>query len=54
MRVGVVVVEVIDHRLGDGARDLRAAGAVEVGDRLIVVFAVERGEVRPDLSDARD
>jgi hypothetical protein len=44
-----VVEEVVGHRLGDAARHLRAAGAVEVGDPRAVVHAFERREVRTNL-----
>ena len=48
VRVGVVVEQVVAHRVGDRARDLGAAGAVEVGDRQAVVASLEGGEARAD------
>src|SRR6059058_5312506 len=49
MRVGVVMIEIINHRFGHHARDLRAARPIEVGHSVIGVAAFERGKVRPDL-----
>ena len=54
VRVGIVIQEVVGHRLRHLARDLRAAGTVEIGDREPVVPAGERGEVAADLFDAGD
>jgi len=44
MRVGVVTVQVFGHRVTDGAGNLRSAGAVEVGDRLVLVHAMQCGK----------
>ena len=49
VRVGVVMIKVVAYGLDDCARNLRAAGAVEVCDGASFVLASERGEVRPDL-----
>src|SRR2546421_4818607 len=49
VRVGVVMIKVVAYGLDDCARNLRAAGAVEVCDGVSFVLASERGEVRPDL-----
>ncbi len=53
VRVGVVVEQVVAHRVHHRARHLRAAGAVEVGDGRAAVAALEGGELRADLVDAR-
>jgi len=49
MRVGVVVIEVISHRLDHRPRNLRAARAVEVRDGMMVMMAFERREVRANF-----
>ena len=49
VRVGVVVEEVVGHRLDDPAGHLGAAGAVEVGHGLPVRAGAQRREVGPDL-----
>ena len=49
VRVGVVMIEIVAHGLDHAARDLRAAGAVEVGDREAFMLALKRGKVRPYL-----
>ena len=54
VRVGVVAVEVVGHRVDDRPRHLRAAGAVEVRDRQAVVQPIEGGEVRADVVDRGD
>jgi hypothetical protein len=45
MRVGVVMEEIIVHRFGDRARDLRPARAVEICHGEAVVYAFESGKV---------
>ena len=46
MRVGVVLVEVLGHRLDDRPRHLGAAGAVEVGRTPPGHQPLQRGELR--------
>ena len=50
MRVGVVIEKIIGHRCGNGARNLRTARAVEIGDREAVVLAGERRKMCADVS----
>ena len=45
VRVGVVVQQVVGHRVDDPLRDLRAARPVEIGDRRALVDACQRGEL---------
>ena len=45
MSVGVVMIKVVAHGIDNAARNLRAAGAVEVCDGVSAVLAFERGEV---------
>jgi hypothetical protein len=52
--VRVVAQQVLRHRVHDGARDLRAAGPVEVGDGSSPVSPLEGGEVAADLVEAGD
>ena len=42
MRVGVVVIEIVVHRLDHLPRHLCSAGTVEVGDGKLIVNAFER------------
>src|SRR5207248_8166350 len=49
MRVGVVMIEILNHRFGHHARDLRTARPIEVGHSVIGVAAFERGKVLSDL-----
>ena len=53
VRVGVVVIEVVGHRLDDRARHLSATGTVEVGHRAVLVHALKRGKVTTDGFDRR-
>ena len=48
VRIGVMVIEVIRHRLDHPARHLRSTGPVEIRNRLAVVNALERRELGPD------
>lgn len=45
VRVGVVVKQIIADGGGDFARNLRASGAVEVGDRMTIVFSFQSREM---------
>src|ERR1043166_4455950 len=54
MRVGVVMAEIVAHRLDDLAWHLGAPRAVEVSDRLSMVFPSQSREVRPDGLDRRE
>ena len=47
--IGVVMQQVVGHRLDDRAGHLRAAGAVEVGDGLAIVPPLQGREVGADL-----
>ena len=47
--VGVVVVEVIRHRLHDDARHLGSAGAIEIGDVVSPVLPVEGEKLGSNL-----
>ena len=49
VRVGVVVIKVVGHRVNDLTRNLRPTGPVEVGDRMPIVIALESREVRTDF-----
>ena len=51
VRVGIVPIQVVGHRLADGARDLGAARTVEVGDGLSLLAALQRGKVGADHVD---
>jgi hypothetical protein len=51
VRVRVVVVEIIVHCLNDRSRNLCAARPVEIGDRMAIVDAFERGEMRTNFFD---
>ena len=52
--VGIVVNEVIGHRLDHDPRNLGPARPVEVGDTMAMMHALESGESRPDLGGRRD
>ena len=45
MGVGIVVQQVVAHRIGDGQRHLGAARPVEIGDRVSSVLPLQRGKV---------
>src|SRR4026207_368651 len=49
--VGVVVVEVVGHRLDHIPGHLSPSRAIEVGDRLMALFALQRWEASPDCLD---
>jgi hypothetical protein len=44
-----MMVKVINHRVGDGARHLSSAGAVEVGDRAAIMQPLKSREMHPDF-----
>ena len=48
MGVGVVVQQVVAHRIDDRGGDLRAARAIEVRDRIAMVAPGQRGKLRAD------
>ena len=54
VRVGVVVEEVVLHRMHDAARNLRAAWAVEICDGKSIVRSLERRELRANVFNGRD
>ena len=50
-RLAFGVGEVVGDRVDDALRDLRAAGAVEEGDRPAVLLARQRGELGAERID---
>jgi hypothetical protein len=52
--IGVVMVEVIDQRVGYAPRDLRSVRSVEIGDGLATMYAIQSGELGPDLVGGRN
>ena len=54
MGVGVVIIEIIVHRLDDCSWDLRSAGAVKIRDRIAVVHTLECGKVTANFFDCCD
>ena len=53
VRVRVVVQQVVAHRIDDARRHLRSPRSVEVRHGMTSVHALERGEARANLIDAR-
>ena len=53
MSVGVVPIEIIDHRIDDLPGHLCSARAIEIGDFVAVVLSLERGKMGPDLDGGR-
>ncbi len=49
--VCVVVIKVVAHLFDDVPRHLRAAGPIEIGDWITVVYAFESGEVFSDFGN---
>jgi hypothetical protein len=54
VRVGVVMVEVIDHRLGYRSGNLSTTGPVEIRDRETVVNSLQCGELETYVSYVGD
>ena len=46
--IGVVVEQIVAHRIHDRGWNLGAAGSVEVGDRFLAVEAAQSGKMSPD------
>src|SRR4026207_1680337 len=53
MRIGIVVVEIIGHRLYHRPWNLCAARPVEIGNRVTVMSAVEGRKTFPDFCGRR-
>ena len=52
MRVRVVMKQIVSHRLHHRARNLRAAGSIEIGNGIAIVNSFESGKLLSNLSDA--
>jgi hypothetical protein len=48
------MIEIICHRIDDRVGHLGATGAIEVGDGVPTVSALQSGKVAADLGDGKD
>src|SRR6267378_2863220 len=45
--IGVMMIQVISHRLHDRTWDLGTSGPIEIGNALAIVYPIERRKTRP-------
>src|SRR5688572_21424741 len=54
MCVGVMIEQIVIHRIDYPYRNLCSAGAIEVGDRLLAMNSFQRRKLEPDFVDRRN